>query len=290
MCNSYKYACLMLACISWGKVDGFSSQGLELFFWKDRFLNFGDHLSQILIERILGQPISIYQKGAPITQPRLFGIGSIISFARTGDIIWGSGVKGKLPNFSIYKFKNLDVRAVRGPLTRDFLHYYFNIEAPEVYGDPALLLPYFLPEFQRSEHPTYDYLIIPHYSEQTLFPKEKFKNVAYPTDPWYEVVAKILDSKFVISSSLHGIIVAEAFGIPARFLRITDHEPMFKYEDYYLGTNRPYFKIAYSVKQALKLGGETPGSCDLKKLYEAFPFEFWPHIQFINPFITQEHA
>ena len=78
------------------------------------------------------------------------------------------------------------------------------------------------------------------------------KNVVYPTQPWYEVIEKILDSKFVISSSLHGIIIAEAFGIPARLLKITDKEPLFKYADYYYGTGRFDFQAATSVAQAWK--------------------------------------
>ncbi len=94
---------------------------------------------------------------------------------------------------------------------------------------------------------------------------------------------KILNSKFVISSSLHGIIIAEAYGIPARLLRITENEPLLKYQDYYIGTNRPNFKFALSVEEALKMGGEPPFECDLEKLYEAFPREFWPNSHFNNP-------
>jgi pyruvyltransferase len=94
------------------------------------------------------------------------------------------------------------------------------------------------------------------------------------------VIRKICDSRFVISSSLHGIVVAEAFGIPARMLRITETEPLFKYFDYYAGTNRPDFQFAYSVEEALLMGGERPCECDLMKLYNAFPFEFWPNARF----------
>ena len=121
--------------------------------------------------------------------------------------------------------------------------------------------------------------------ERHLFPRGEGVNthVVYPSDPWEEIIEKILDSKFVIASAMHGLIIAEAYGVPARMLRITSSEPLLKYEDYYLGTNRPHFQYAESIEEALALGGELPFQCDLKTLYEAFPFEFWPNSQFIHP-------
>lgn len=249
---------------------------LPLSYWKAHsFENFGDYLSLKLVEKIVNGPVDVYEKKRE-SEKKLLAIGSILSLASDGDVVWGSGVNGKSLNLNNYRWTYLDVRAVRGPLTRKFLIKNFNITCPEIYGDPALLVPYFFPEFKKSNSPKYKYLIIPHYSEQHLFPKEGHPNVVYPSEPWDTVIKKILDSKFVISSSLHGIIVAEAFGIPARLLKVTNNEPLFKYQDYYLGTGRPQFKFATSIKEALQLGGEKPFKCDLKKLYEAFPFEFWP--------------
>lgn len=252
------------------------NEGLPLYYWRKHFVNFGDYLSLLLVERIVGCPVQIYEKTDPTTMRKLLAIGSILTYAEQEDILWGPGVNGKLLKTKHYKFTDLDVRAVRGPLTRKFLMKNFNIKCPEVYGDPALLIPYFFPEFKRKENPTYEYIIIPHYSEERLFPKDKYQNVVYPTEPWNVVIEKILDSKFVIASSLHGIVVAEAFGIPARLLK-PKKEPIFKYQDYYLGTNRPHFKVALTVQEALNMGGEQPMQCDLNKLYAAFPFEFWPN-------------
>lgn len=253
--------------------------GLPLYYWQDKkFVNFGDYLSVKLVERIVGQPIKVYKKG-PKTEKKLLAVGSILICASDQDVIWGTGMNGKRLDLKDYKFSLLEVRAVRGPLTRDFLMRHFKIKCPEIYGDPALLFPYFFPEFKKKKYPAYPYLIIPHYSEEHLFPKSEYPNVVYPTDPWDEVIRKILDSQFVISSSLHGLVIAEAYGIPARYLRISEHEPLFKYQDYYLGTNRPDFKYATSVEQALEMGGEKPFECDLKSLYESFPFHYWPEVE-----------
>jgi pyruvyltransferase len=264
------------------------NEGLPLFYWNEKwrgrtFVNFGDYISLKLVERIVGGPVRSYIKGQKFIEKKMLATGSIISFAIDGDIVWGSGINGKLLKAKDYKFKSLDIRCVRGPLTRNFLREHLHHDCPEIYGDPALLFPYFFPEFKRSENPSYDYILIPHFSEEDDFLKEEWANVVYSTDPWEEVIAKILDSRFVISSSLHGVLIAEAYGIPARLLRVSDNEPLFKYQDYYLGTGRSHFRYASTVDEALEMGGEDPPQCDLGKVYRAFPFEYWPHAQFSFP-------
>ena len=64
--------------------------------------------------------------------------------------------------------------------------------------------------------------------------------------PWRAMLEALLPCQLVISSSLHGIIFAEAFGIPARWLAPRDvahlerssyvTEGWFKYVDYYAST------------------------------------------------------
>ncbi len=275
----FKVACVLVGVLASPLLfpqEPSATTGLPLLFWgEDKFENFGDVLSLKLVERIVGGSLEYYKKPPKKSLKKLLAIGSILSWASEGDVIWGSGINGKLLESKSYKFQKLDVRAVRGPLTREFLKENFQIDCPEVYGDPALLIPHFFPEFQKKGNPSYSYIIIPHYYEVSQFPKSEYPNVVYPSEPWNIIIEKILNSRFVISGSLHGIVVAEAFGIPARLLKTCAREPIFKYRDYYLGTNRPNFQIAYTIEEALQMGGEPPFECDLKKLYEAFPFEFW---------------
>ena len=255
-------------------------EGLPLCYYKDKkFVNFGDYLSLKLVERIVGGQVKEFQKG----ERKFLAIGSILILARNEDVLWGTGMNAKRTDVNKYKFEYLDIRAVRGPLTREFIMKNFNIYCPEVYGDPALLIPYFFPEFKKAKNPKYDYIIIPHYADMGQLSKENYSNVVYPTEPWNDVIRKIVDSQFVISGSLHGLIIAEAYGIPARYLRVSDYEPLFKYCDYYLGTNRPNFSYATTVEDALQMGGEIPFECDLEKIYQAFPFEYWPNANFKNP-------
>ncbi|MES2504618.1 MAG: polysaccharide pyruvyl transferase family protein [Myxococcota bacterium] len=252
-----------------------AKQGLPLWYWRQpAFTNFGDYLSLKIVERMVNRPVRVYNRRPANNDKKLLAVGSILSFADTGDVVWGSGINGKLLAKKAYGFRSLEVRSVRGPLTRKFLKDEFGIDAPAIYGDPALLVPRLFPEFRRKEKPANRYLFIPHYSEMHRYPKDKYPNVIYPTDPWNEVIEAITDSELVVSSSLHGVIIAEAFGIPARMI-IADKEPLFKYQDYYLGTGRADFNAALSVEEAVRLGGEPPIKIDLQALYDAFPFEYW---------------
>lgn len=82
----------------------------------------------------------------------------------------------------------------------------------------------------------------------------------------------------MVSSALSGIIVAEAYGIPARLLMVENSantETMLKYADYYQGTNRFDFQYATTLEEALEMGGEPAPQCDLEMLYNAFPFEYY---------------
>ncbi|HRD56048.1 MAG TPA: polysaccharide pyruvyl transferase family protein [Parachlamydiaceae bacterium] len=230
-------------------------------------VNFGDDLSRVIVEKIVGFPLK--QQSLSNPKKTLLAAGSILHYARNHDVIWGSGFREDptLEN----RFQSLDVRAVRGPKTREFL-LKKGIHCKEVYGDPAVLIAHLFPEFKK-QTPIYDYIVIPNIGEIKCF--LPYKNVILPTLPWQEIVQKMMQTKLVISSSLHGIIVAEAFGVPTRLLKMTWLEPLLKYQDYYESTGRPNFKYATSVQDALKLGGEPPAKIDINPLLEAFPWDYF---------------
>lgn len=285
--------CLFAFCVSLKLHSGQVSaplpekgMGLPLYYWCEEvsFTNFGDYLSVKIVERIVGGHLRVLPKNFSKTDKKFLALGSILSFARNGDVIWGTGVNGKVLDRKRYLFDTLDVRAVRGPLTKGFLENVLHIPCPDVFGDPALLFPYLFPEFKRKKSPKYPYIVIPHFTEEKMFPKSLGDHIVYPTEPWDQVIEKILDSEFVISSSLHGIILAESYGIPARWLRVSEGEPILKYLDYFQGTGRTHSVPAYSIEEACQMGGEKePCVCDLQALYSAFPFELWGDIPFYRP-------
>ena len=254
--------------------------GIPLYYnCSERGEHFGNALSLKLVERMVSRSISDFGSN-PFLEYRikLLTVGSIMHVANEHDVIWGTGISGKYLNKENYRFKHLDIRAVRGPLTRQFLIDNFAVACPEVYGEPILLLPYLFFEFKRQSNPSYPYLIVCEPSEEYLFTGHL--NKIFLSESCDALIKKMLESQFVISSSLYAIAVAEAWGIPARLLRIKNDESMFKYDDYYLGTGRPHFQYATSIDEALRMGGEVPIKCDLEKLYHAFPFELWDNVQF----------
>lgn len=242
-----------------------------LFYWNGSHdNNFGDMISKDLVARIVGKPIPSAPARQQIPGQAFLALGSIIHEARTGDVVWGSGFRVKT---TYDTYSNLDVRAVRGPITR-LLLLNKGIPCPEIYGDPGLLVPLFFPEFQREE-PLYEYIVIPHFYQVSCFRDEP--NLVSPSQDWRVVLHYILRSKLVISSSLHGIILAEAFGVPARLFRhpVLCSEPLMKFYDYFMATGRPNYKFAHSIKEALEIGGAPPIDIDLTPLLNSFPYDLF---------------
>ena len=104
------------------------------------YYNVGDYLSKIVFEMLMTHfGIESYWKG------------KTMCMAHIGSIVYGSGFlfRWAMPQFARKKLK-LDIRAVRGPLTRNVLME-LGYKLPEVYGDPAILLPlFFTPPFQKN--------------------------------------------------------------------------------------------------------------------------------------------
>jgi len=236
-----------------------------------RVNNFGDLIGPLIVNKILERK-AVFNNKRPVFSKRLLTVGSILHFAKNGDTIWGSGRNGKI-SYELHKFRELDVRAVRGPLTREFLHQK-EINCPEVYGDPALLLPTFFEELHiKSKNKKYNLTIIPNLNDLDLFEKYT-QDVINPCDNLYSIIERIAKSEFVVGSSLHAIVVAESLGIPARLIQGRS-EPSFKYEDYYLGTGRTGYKPARNLMSALEMGGEAEMKFDSDKLLDTFPIDIY---------------
>ena len=88
------------------------------------------------------------------------------------------------------------------------------------------------------------------------------------------VLDEIRQCKVIIASSLHGIICAEALGIPAEPYKLENShaEPDFKYADYYAATERER-KPHSSITAAMQGKFEKPPDYSLERkfLKERFP-------------------
>ena len=114
------------------------------------------------------------------------------------------------------------------------------------------------------------YAIVKKAVENSKFYKKEIILVDVVSESFQSVVNKICKAKVVFSSSLHGLIFAEAYKKPAVWLKITDKiiGGNFKFDDYYEGTNRKNTPLAWEN--------------DLKFLYKSKP----PILPFSNKLKT----
>lgn len=122
--------------------------------------------------------------------------------------------------------------AVRGYLSAKALSDN-GYKSTSVVGDPALILPLII---SKSEETINELGIIPHWSETDEFMR-KFhdKNIiSLKTDDIADVVKRITSCRYILSTSLHGVIVAHAYGVPAIWIQngYIDTDG-FKFYDYF---------------------------------------------------------
>ena len=232
--------------------------------------NFGD---------VLGIPIYEYMttyyqldKEKKLEKPKhLYTIGSIIFFGYQDAVIWGSGILREESKLSLKSKRKLDIRCVRGPLTKERLQKDGYDVSECVLGDPGVLLPLLYQPIEYREKR--EYSVIFHFSS-----KERHKNqIEVLTSDWKRTVNDIYNSNLIISSSLHGIIIAEAYGIPAIWLNAAPTESDFKYMDYYYSTERKEIPVCASIEDALcRPIPKLPDLTELQNnLIRSFPIDLW---------------
>jgi hypothetical protein len=157
-------------------------------------------------------------------------VGSILEhLPSTGwaGVVCGAGM---LRPESTMDVSNATVLAVRGRLTAERL-IGLNPDKPPVFGDPALLMPRFVRQYQAK----FDVGILPHWSDTTLRSRYPYGHFINPFDRPEVVVETLAKCKRIITSSLHGMIVADAYGIPRQvelFPGAENEGGDFKYRDY----------------------------------------------------------
>ena len=96
------------------------------------------------------------------------------------------------------------------------------------------------------------------------------------TDDYKDFVCKLLSCEKIISSSLHGIILAESYGVPAVLLR--PKVDFLKYDDWYYSTKRYEYPVAQTIEEGMMMTPlSLPSNLDeLRKGQEdAFPYDLY---------------
>lgn len=256
-----------------------------------RHENWGDDINYYFLREIVVRPLVLLNRTSLAVRLKLRNylvIGSTIDMlccARTE--VWGAGIiDGNKP----LKVKPRKVYAVRGPLTRKKL-LAEEVECPEIYGDPALLTPlYYRPNKQKR----YKYGIISHVSNQATVANLRMngKCISECADVqiinlgqyihWHDIIDQVCECESILSSSLHGLIIAEAYRVPNVWIEFG--KPLigghFKFHDFFMsihcdrekpvtihGVEIPIYAINNEIARWKQ------GSIDLQPLLKACPFK-----------------
>ena len=211
--------------------------------------NWGDIIAPTIIKHF-SKSDKIEPTENKFEKRKLVSIGSVMSMVYPNDLVWGTGII--MNNCRLPRFDNVKFFAVRGPNTRQQL-IELGYDVPAVYGDPGLLYPQI---YNPVVEKTHEWGIIPHYvdvdhpSVKSLVKAGvKFIDINAGEK---EFIDQLLSVDKVISSSLHGLIAADAYGIPNARITLTDKlvGGDYKFKDYSLSVDRELWK-------AVKLIGPT---------------------------------
>jgi hypothetical protein len=231
------------------KIDQFCEAGISFllpgvrsstnvyWFYKDvDGMNFGDWIGPYLFEKINRRPPRRINPARLSNETSYFICGSILGHIRKkrSALVWGAGAIKPDICFPAPK----KIYAVRGPLSREICRRQ-GYDCPSVFGDPGLLMPLFF----KPDNIDIDKRVgvIPHFKDYELVerilgrtPDLHIIDVRRPVE---EVIRDILTCKATISTSLHGLIVSHAYGVPSAWAIASDNiiGGEFKFRDYFLG-------------------------------------------------------
>ena len=235
--------------------------------------NWGDLLAPVVLSHFA----NITTTWSEPAQAEIVGIGSVLDvLPQSGwwGIVAGSG---KLLESTATDLTQANVVGLRGPLTLENLKVRREHRHHLVLGDPALLAS----DMVNATPDKYPLGCLPHISDTELYPRELARareqhypepTLIDPTGDPLQVVAMIGSCRKLISSSLHGLVVADAWGVPRRAERFAqmDTNPHqgsdFKFRDYGASIGQP---IEFGTLQSPKSNVIERMQCDIFDMYRS---------------------
>lgn len=218
---------------------------IKAYWWGEgKTSNWGDIFTQFIARKN-------YHRYLQLTDPghaELFGCGSILEHVPDNYTGWilGAGFQ--------YTDSRKDLTKARGPIVVRGELSALRITSrtqPIVLGDPGLLCE----RFARCSD-GFELGVIPHYVD-----KRQGEVAYWSTQPGVkiidievgvqEVMRQVASCRKIVSSSLHGLVIADAFGIPNRWVTLSGNVggAGFKFYDYYSAYGEEA-KSAQSIREA----------------------------------------
>lgn len=209
-----------------------------LVHWANRRIigrNWGDKLNPVLCRMLSGfNVVHCYDVFPAVDKQVHYVVGSSLERAqKRRGVVWGAGF---IDSGQGIRQAPGAVHAVRGHHSREKLRG-LGVDCPETVGDPALLMP--LLYTPRPLGRRYRLGVIAHAYERDM---ACIAPDALPEDVLdiditggiFDVVDQVAACDEILSSSLHGLVCAEAYGVPSRWVQVSDRPAGdgFKYHDF----------------------------------------------------------
>jgi pyruvyltransferase len=208
------------------------------FYWtgegvNDKIVNFGDHLGPLFLKRFAG----ITAEPSTFADAELVTVGSILQLMPKG---WNGTIAGAgkiRENSPWLPSRRTRIMALRGPLTAR------GIPGSYALGDPGILADELFPVLPEKR---YKLGLLPHWSDTELTKRPEFlkykPEIINPADAPLDVIRQIGQCDKIVTSSLHGAIVADSFGIPRRIeeMALTRLDSSYKFRDYEASLGRTF--------------------------------------------------
>ncbi len=244
--------------------------------------NVGDQLNLIIPRQISKK--EPYEALSSLT-PHILAIGSIAHLAGRGSFLWGCGMIGSYPAPLWRRVSQSRILALRGSLTlNEFVRRGYTLNNLPL-GDPAIFTSSCYTPSAGGKACRVG--IIPHYiHHHVISPKmanaDNIKLIDVRINP-QEFIDNLLSCEYVLSSSLHGLILADTFEIPNKWIKIKPDlfGGDFKFHDYYSTTDRPDEKpeqydplacLSSFCRSMIKLTSVKRFTLSKEALLDSFPY------------------
>jgi pyruvyltransferase len=212
----------------------------KAYWWKE-VPNFGDALAPLLLRHFA----ELETSWSPISRAQIVSIGSVLEHVPP---LWDGYILGSgrlIENSRLHLVQtttgvSAKILALRGPLSAKGIPGSFAL------GDPGILAN----ELVGPQEKKWDLGIIPHWQDRELVPRftrlikhPSTIKLILPNEPVLQVLRDIGSCRRIVTSSLHGMIVADAFGIPRRVetcAAMKNDGGDFKFRDYCASLGAPF--------------------------------------------------
>lgn len=278
------------------KREQIKASNLKVYYYNGK-PNFGDMLN----EDILSSIFELKFECTPFQNADLCCVGSILDTLVTNSYvekelqdecetdkpvyIWGCGLMYPYDDVVQEEVRPLIIHALRGEKTRKKLSEITGKDISCVLADPGILSPMIVEPCEKK----YNIGIVPHFLDKNeeifekmleYYPNSKFIDVQNESK---QVLKEISMCEYIISTSLHGLIAADSYGIPNCWCEISDRVQGkgFKFHDYFssFGTGRECFDLRNGkfpdVEKDFKCNFKSINQLHekQKELIDCFPFK-----------------